>query len=705
MRKNVTPSTNEKSTKNNQPFVFESFSRGTIQDPPASEISDALSDSSNLTIYPGFFEGRTGCRLFTGTRFPNIIGRSGYSAHKVGNRVISDSGNIFTEADIGNYWCWGNNYEFIIGYIDAQTVEVETSTYYAGVDCSVMGSINAFFWHKSLKCWVLMIGTEVYAAEWDIPSWNRFYIISRDIPFNAKSDGSEYKDFAFLFNGSGLYKAEVNATYPILYRVNVDQPNIRLQSVEDFTGATCKYGYLYSAARLVRESGIVNRQTLSEIAMETGTNVPDENNIDHNEVFTEHEISSVYPNLVTEFWVPVVPNTDPVEYQWHLTHFPVWRTMNIEAKDPADVNKEKYNDPNRFIWVKDLRICAAFYVMKNGEYIDALRGEFEIDDTHSILELDNGERIEILEWISSTRVRVANDYYYGNDYDGPFAAAIGNGRVIRASVSGDILTRTHGSVFTAADLRKTLWNSEGYSAFITEVVDANNVIIHIDGDLPVQGFTMDPTHRKFYDTIDDATLLARKDFYSCYCRYRTAVPSCNLGAIMPGFVIEAYRGQKTIYYTHLQPKMDYLIGQYVGIQVSEEVQDAIHAFHIFQNIFSVICATSTWGGQIGLSEFTTLPQSNEAIALLPGIKPTDMQRGCMDVGSIQEVENGVIQLITNEPGGEALRQFNGMAYSEENFLVDTTLGGRIVRALEKTRRFSAAIYDGFMGYIFWRKRA
>lgn len=703
MRKNVIPSTNTKSTKNNQPFVFDTFSRGTIQDPPASEISDALADSSNLTIFPGFIEGRTGCELFTGTRFPHISGRSGYSAHKVDNRIISDSGDIFTEADVGNYWCWGSVYEFIIEYIDAQTVKTENSVYRAGVDCSLMGAINAFFWHKSLRKWVLLIGIECYSADWDIPSWERFYQVSRDQPFNTKSDGTEYKNFAFFFNGNGLYKAEVNSTYPLLYRVNIDPPNIRLNSTNYFIGANCRYRYLYSAARIVRESGIVNRQTPSEIALETGTNVPDEDNIDHSEVYTTDEISSSHPNLVTEFYVPVVPNTDPLEYQWHLTHFPVWRSMNLEAKDPADVNKEKYNDTNRFIWVKDLRNCAAFYVMKNGEFIDALRGEFEVDDTYSILELDNGERIEILEYIGPKRVRVANDYYYGNDHDGPFAAAIGNGRVIRASISGDILSRTHGSTFTSADVRKALWNSDGYSVLITELIDSNHVRIHIDGDLPIQGFTIDPIHRKFYDTIDDATLLARKDFYSCYGRYRSAIPSCNLGAVMPGFVIEAYRGQKTIYYTHLQPKMDYLIGQYVPNQVSEEVQDAIHAFYIFQNIFSIICATSTYGGQIGLSEFTTLPQSNEAIALLPGIKPVDMHRGCMDTGSIQEVESGVIQLITNEPGGEALRQFNGMAYSEENFFVDPTLGGRIVKALQKTRRLSAAIYDGFMGYVFWRK--
>jgi hypothetical protein len=702
MRKNVTPGSNKSDTKNNQPFVFEGFSRGTIQDPPASEISDALADSNNLTIYPGFIEGRTGNRLFTGTKFPHIAGRHHYAAHKEDSNIISDSGDIFLETDIGNYFCWGSTYELIIDYVDAQTVTTETSTYLAGADCSIMGAPNAFFWHKTLAQWVLLLGTEIYTAEWDIPSWNKLLTISRDEPFNSKSDDAEYRNYSFLFNGNGLFKSEIDASYPINYRVNIDPPNIKINSVPIFSGAVCKYNYIYSAARLSREGQIVDRQSHTEINLETGTNVADSENIDWAECYTAQEISSTNPNLVTELYVPVVANTNPLEYQWHFTHFPIWRTMNLTAKDPDDVSRTTYNDPHRFIWAKDLRICAAFYGVLTDHFFIASRGEFELADTYSILELDTGERFQILEWISATTVRIASDYYsYGTR--GPYAAAIGNGRVIRGSVLGNILTRTHGATFTAADERKTLYNSDGYRLYITDYIDANHVEIHSDNGLPVQGFTLDPTHRKYYDVIEDTTLRARKDFYSCYSRYRSALPSCNLGKIIPGFMVEAYRGQKMVYYMNLQPKLDYMIGSYVLTQVSEEVQDAIQVFYFFQDILSILCASSTYGVALGLSEFQTLPGSNESIALLPGISIIDRHTGCLDPGSVQEVENGIIQLMTNEPGGEALRQFNGRQFSAENFLVDSTLGGRIMKALTKTKKMSAAIYDGFMGYILWRK--
>jgi hypothetical protein len=69
------------------------------------------------------------------------------------------------------------------------------------------------------------------------------------------------------------------------------------------------------------------------------------------------------------------------------------------------------------------------------------------------------------------------------------------------------------------------------------------------------------------------------------------------------------------------------------------------------------------------------------------------------------VEGDTIALITNEQGGEAGRYFNGTSFSTENFLVDSSLGGRIVKAMLKTKRLSKAVYDGIMGLIFWRRNA
>jgi len=705
MRKNITPSTGRRSAKDGQPFVFDTFSRGTIQDPPAGEILDCLADSKNITIYPGYFEGRTGNRLFTHREFPRVEGRIGYSAHKVGDTIVSDSGSIFSGADVGYFWDWGDVCEFIVEYIDGTTVRVENTVYHSGLNCSLVGQINAFFWHNELRKWMLFIGKDLYIAEWNIPLWEKVLIISRDVPDNMAGDHPEYNDYYILFNSKGMFKVEANATYKIAYRVNIDPPETKIKEVPYFVGAAHRYKYLYSAQRLQSCSGIIDRQTPSVISLETGTNLPDSTNEDRTDIYTVEEISSSNPQIVRGLYVPLVQNTVSQERQWHLDTFPIWRSMDLEGFDSNDVNKEKFNDPNRLVWAKDLRMCAAFYGAIIGNIFYALSGEFEVADTHSILELEDGQRYEILRFIDSTTIEISCDYYDYGAFSSICAAAIGNGRVIRGSVTGDILTRTHGSTFVTEDLRKTVWNSSGYRLYITEVISQNQVRVHLNGDMAVQGFTMDPVSRNFYDTIDDKMLSARMDFYSCYSRYKMAMPSCNLGVIIDGFVVSAYRGKSTLYYSTLQSKQDFLIGQYVALQSNEDINDAIQLLRVFPDVLAIISSSSTRSIQIGLSEFITLPGSGEALALLPGVKVVDEHIGCMDIGSVADIENGMINIITNEPGGEAGRQFNGSAYSADNFLVDASLGGRIEKLLRATKRMSVSIYDGFLGYIFWRKNS
>ncbi len=705
MRSNVEPSSNDRDRKNGQPFVFNSFSRGTVKDPPAGKINDCLADSLNLNIFPGYYEGRTGCRLYTSTKPPAIEGTTGISAHKVGTHIISDSGNIFTQLHVGAFFCFGDRYELITEYVSATEVVGSNSIYRETFNGHMIGSPNIFDYHTSLRQWYLLIGREFYTADIPISSWKKILTISRDQPFSSNSGYSEYKNKLVAFNGNGMYKVDLGATYPIAYRVNIDPPNIRIISVPYDVDLFHKhrYRYLYSAMRIANDGGIVNRQSPSVIDLETGTNVADAEDIDYSEIWTEYEIDKTWPKLIQTLWVPIVKNTNPQEYQWHLSHFPIYRTPDLEAIDPMDPDKSKYNDPSRLIWVKDLRICAAFYGYIQNDRLYLERGEFETADTGSVIETDGGERFE-LETIVSPTEAIIDEGYYGLSV--PLCAmAIGNGRVIRGSVTGDIFTRTAGSKLTASDDRKTMYNSEGYRFYITEYLDANRVRLHISGDQLIQGFTMDPTHREFYDTTRDEVLHARKDFYSCATRYREALPSGNIGTIFPEFLVTMFRGQKEVYYSHLQDKMDYLIGQHVKIQVSDKIQGSIMQVYRFQDVVSFFCSSSTWGVQVGLSEFATLPGSNEAIAMLPGIKQTVESVGCVDYGSIKAIDGGMVALITNEQGGEAGRYFNGYSYNEENWLVDTSFGGRIVKAFQKTKKLSQAIYDGIMGYILWRRNA
>ncbi|HUX56364.1 MAG TPA: hypothetical protein VMV77_05290, partial [Bacteroidales bacterium] len=68
---------------------------------------------------------------------------------------------------------------------------------------------------------------------------------------------------------------------------------------------------------------------------------------------------------------------------------------------------------------------------------------------------------------------------------------------MRATQTGDVITRTHGSTFTEADERKTITWSTGDRSVIKEYVDADSVIVYDINDRLVQGLTLDPTYRYF----------------------------------------------------------------------------------------------------------------------------------------------------------------------------------------------------------------
>lgn len=834
MRKIVAPGSARSDTANLPPREVRGFGLGVVKDLPASILQNlpALAEGENITCFQDYYEGRTGSRLFTDSLLPPIPGRTGYSAHKVGDQIVSDCGDIFSEEDVGHRWYWSADrvYDDITEFIDAQHARVDNSDARANsTGCWVQGLFGLWKWQSHQRLWEIQVGQRFYSAQWNIPSWSELLVISRDLPSEGVSAWSEHKEYGWAINPNGLFR--LDAQTETAFKCNIPQPNIAVLSVPRDNLSTARYRYIYSAARLTEEAPIVDRLTPSRIELETGTVGVDSEGVDYGEVYTpvaigtsltthgvltcatlaaayqqatawaaftngvglfnvnaigqnkisidftgvhtmkevaeliqaglrdffpdatcdydldhfiltsgdvensiidygadpvvgggETNIASLMksrltdgaevtqdpltqPNLVEELWVPVVPNTNPLEYQWHLTHFPIYRTRDLEALDNADLRRTKYNDPESFVWVKDLRTCAAFYVELDDGIVTALRGEFEEADTWNILELDDGQRFELTGYIDQTRMRYSGSAYYDGPSGRRHAAAIGNGRVIRGTVTDDILTRTHGTTFTAADLRRTIVSSDGYRLYVTEVLSNSQVRVHVSASRPLQGFTMDPTHRKFYDTIPDETLDARVRVWSCPCRFFEPMPNSNAGALAPGFLIVAQRGDKRLHFSQANDDYDYLVASHNPRQINDTCQDAIQLILVFQDSIAVICERSTYSVLAGVSEWVTEKGSGVSYAVLPGVKLIDPGIGCVDIGSVAEIERGLVELITNEPGGIALRQFNGSAYSAIDYLVDPqTRRDRNRRDLQDTKAVSCAVYHGNVGYLNWRKR-
>lgn len=415
------------------------------------------------------------------------------------------------------------------------------------------------------------------------------------------------------------------------------------------------------------------------------------------------------PKIVGPFWVPVVPNTLPQEYQWHYTHFPYYRTLDINALNALDSSK-RANNPERFVWVNDIRICASFYGYRAGGYYTASYGVFEGGDVGSTLEYDNGWRDTILEVVNDHTIRYAggprDDYY-----EGPplwLAAEIGNGRVMRASQSNDIVTITptdNNETILPTDLRKTIHWPNGERSYVKEFINSYRFRVYDSTDRDLQGFTMDPTYRHWNDATPDTVLDDRLSKLLLRQRFWEAMPNCNLGVISPGFFISARRYEGKLYYCQINPKYIHLLGFHnPAEQIDETIPNDIQALYLFKDVFVAWTSRQTWGGPVSVPNIVKLPKVGEIISLLPGVELIDGDIGCFDVGSIQAIGDGMVALYTSEPGSVGFRRFNGFKYGANEAVIAELGQGRFETVIENTQNASASIYDGFMGYLRWGRQ-
>jgi hypothetical protein len=705
-RKNYMPGSNR--TDRRLPmFSQDSFASGLIKDFPASEIPDnAIARGSNVVVYPNEIQGRLGSQLYTSNELPPLRGRTGYGATKDGYIITADT-NMFTEDDIGNYWVWPGTettHEEIIRYIDGLHVEVATSdtrAFTAG--CYMRGKVNFWHFHSVLRKWLLLLGTELWVVDITMATWTRIQTISKLFLFNAVTKVEEFDDYSWIvFNSNGHYHVSSYWEKYFAWQRNIAIPNIQIPIVEANAKTYYGYNYLYSAARLSEMGNFIDRLSPSRIELETGTNKWDENGGDFSEINTTLPISSGDSMVIGPLYVPQVKNTFPVEYERHLTHFPVYRTLDIKNVYQSGQNIAALNDPQRFIWVKDLRICGAFFARKFNGHVLALYGQFEPADVGSTLEWENGDRDTILSYIKEDEVTIAKNAYYGEETD-YMACAIGNGRVFRASQTGTTVTRTHGDVFSADDVGTTLVSSTGYYSVIEEFVDANTVTVHDDQDKVAQGFTCQPTHRYFCDTTSDEILKNRIGVIECRCRFMEPMPNVNDGIIVPGFMITARRGEKELYYCAWEVFYEYLASfYYAAYQYSTDIKNPIQRLLKHPGRFSALCQDyRTWFGPTNATQTTILQEINAVIPRLSGIDILEGGVGCFDYGSIQEIDRGLYVLLTKEQSGVGLRTFNGFSFSDNQLEIPKLGHTTVMRDLEKWQKATASIYDAIAGYIVW----
>ncbi len=409
--------------------------------------------------------------------------------------------------------------------------------------------------------------------------------------------------------------------------------------------------------------------------------------------------------IVGPLYVPNVPNVSPGEYQWHLTHFPVYRTRDLAGRYKLGVNADQFNSPNDFVWENDVRICAAHYGYFEEGIVDvyfvAEYGYFNLEDVGSTIELDNGDRYEILGFRNAKYAIVDHYNYYGYDPNDKYAAAIGNGRVLRASQTGNVVTRTHGDTFTSGDDRKPIMWATGYHSYIIEYIDANRVRVADSQDKVVMGITIDPVYRYFNDTIDDATLETRLTRLKLKQRYWQAMPNGNVGKVTPGLIFSAMRGDGQLNYGQTPDTLEYLHGFHdKGYQLTNVIPDDIQFMWLFQDLLVIWTSRKTWRWPTAGYQFIANPYTKDVILQISGLEIAEEDRGCFNWGSIEPVGDGKVIMFTSEPGQIGLRRYNGYQYGP-NELELSGSGKQRIPDIQKLQQATRTIYDGHTGLLIF----
>jgi hypothetical protein len=419
----------------------------------------------------------------------------------------------------------------------------------------------------------------------------------------------------------------------------------------------------------------------------------------------DNDYAWAQPYVVGLLSVPVVDDEPGVREQ-HWTHYSIYRTTDIGPRGVTPrVSGTEDLSPLQFTWDRDLRISAAFYAYKTrGGHVYAEVGTFEPADVGATLEWEDGDVDTIIAYISPTHVLVATAGYYYEDVKPLQAAAIGGGRVIRASQTDDLIdieSQYNTLRFSCDDVRKTITWSTGVYSIIIEYISPTRVRVADSLPKSTQGITLDATERRFSDRERDANLRNRQDErHVGLLNHRFWVPlrNANISRIVPGFLLTAQRTDTLIRYSQLEVSKKYLAGYHLELeQTLDKVEHPIYHILRAPNYFIVLCNASTWGGPTNNPDVKRLPEFGEEYAQLH-VDVLDEAIGVTDWPSVQEVDFGVFEMRCTD---NAWRQLAGLTYGKDFTIHEVTGQDMIGRDLKLCWNLSDSCYTKRIGHIWW----
>lgn len=471
------------------------------------------------------------------------------------------------------------------------------------------GYINAKYDHTGKAVFVVMFGNSVYIANKKLNVFTRVLNLSSVDP-SGISSMCAVENYIFLFSNTGIFKIYLDGYFYWMDVINKPVPSVLISDINETVSLIYGYLYIYSMA-LLAGTGNRDRNDGKQILFESGTC----NNGKLKEYGERYYNTELGINLTNNHTVGVMTLPDSAN---GITHFPLYRSRNIGMNSGGSgVSINSIGNRRDFLlWVADVPVAKAFIIDTSttpGTGILVSGNKFVYGDATCTLKDTSGNTATISAYTDADNVTLGAGLASGT----AVCCAIGNGRVMRCSQSGKVVTRDLGDIFTTTDKGLLLFVSDGTYRHVVKYLTENTVEVAEDGDFNNLAVTLKPTSGNFSRSWNDGVpddpqgdgrvswrdieLYANDNYVPR--RFFEPIPSCDIGVIDNGFAVCAKRGYSDYWYSQIGDKL-YNLGYFVNPEQTKKVAGVIQYLALFSNKVVIVTDGST-------IELVTTSSSNE----------------------------------------------------------------------------------------------
>jgi hypothetical protein len=161
------------------------------------------------------------------------------------------------------------------------------------------------------------------------------------------------------------------------------------------------------------------------------------------------------------------------------------------------------------------------------------------------------------------------------------------------------------------------------------------------------------------DDVDDSVVSSRIGTYGLKSRFYTAMPACNTGVFVPGFVVIGHQNQ--FLWNNIDIFQQYIIGNCHPAYQAQQINGEVTAMAVNQNYVSIFTNNNTYSVQTNLNTSYTDQNNGNVIYTLPNPVLTDMYIGVRSDTHIYPYERDLVVAVNQDNG---VRTWNGTQWSE-----------------------------------------